>query len=541
MASNARYPTSASDWQPYRALITRLYKDEDRTLEDVMKVLKTQYGFRATNKMFKSRIKSWGLDKHNKAYEVEEILRLLAARETIGKDTVFLLRGRPVDLAAIEKSARRKRSRVAGRSKKPAHINISTTRTVIDLICLTPPPVPLSLLDPDRLRNAHCFLHFSQAFVQDSLHSGNWTLHNDLLGFACLQCPIYPTGAPNAVFQSIERGIRWYTSGEVTQAYRQWRLAFSQLPLIVSSPDPSQLVGLIDLISHLAACESQVAGLLLRYLGELSSRDRHCSRSSLAMLRSLSRLEVKDLSEIAERSKDCFLEIFGRHFPFDTFFFVDSGIILMKPNGRRETAGSGTSQIGDMTLNLGSYDGEDIRGPTRILEILIPPEQYPVAEELALVHMQRLRQMKLDESVATAISHVLSCLVHLYLSQRDYEKAHQGLMNKLDHHFEMLRAQQAGLSEESMLSTYSLLEILARELGRSEDVSKWSLAYFQLKNQTDVLAENEKSTLQAMSKGSHQNTAIAIEVQDPPRFPTLEIEPLAHVDDSHDASATNPS
>jgi hypothetical protein len=48
MAFRTRRPNQVSDWQPYQALITRLYKDEDRTLEEVMTILETQYGFKAT-------------------------------------------------------------------------------------------------------------------------------------------------------------------------------------------------------------------------------------------------------------------------------------------------------------------------------------------------------------------------------------------------------------------------------------------------------------------------------------------------------------
>lgn len=48
MASRAKYPELVSDWQPYRAVITRLYKDEDRTLKEAMTIMETLYGFKAT-------------------------------------------------------------------------------------------------------------------------------------------------------------------------------------------------------------------------------------------------------------------------------------------------------------------------------------------------------------------------------------------------------------------------------------------------------------------------------------------------------------
>ena len=42
-----RYAT-AEDWEHYRALFTRLYRDENKTLKDVKSIMKEKYGFNAT-------------------------------------------------------------------------------------------------------------------------------------------------------------------------------------------------------------------------------------------------------------------------------------------------------------------------------------------------------------------------------------------------------------------------------------------------------------------------------------------------------------
>jgi len=44
----AQYPNPVTGWQPYQALITRFYKDEDRPLAEVMQIMESQYSFKAT-------------------------------------------------------------------------------------------------------------------------------------------------------------------------------------------------------------------------------------------------------------------------------------------------------------------------------------------------------------------------------------------------------------------------------------------------------------------------------------------------------------
>ena len=50
LAVGQRVPTSG-DWESHRHTIIRLYMDEDRTLKDVMKIMRTQHSFNATVKM----------------------------------------------------------------------------------------------------------------------------------------------------------------------------------------------------------------------------------------------------------------------------------------------------------------------------------------------------------------------------------------------------------------------------------------------------------------------------------------------------------
>ncbi|KAI0476147.1 Clr5 domain-containing protein [Xylariaceae sp. FL0804] len=62
----SRSPNWASpeDWDYYQETIRRLYLDEKRPLKDVVVIMETEYGFRATAKMYKTRLAKWKMLKN---------------------------------------------------------------------------------------------------------------------------------------------------------------------------------------------------------------------------------------------------------------------------------------------------------------------------------------------------------------------------------------------------------------------------------------------------------------------------------------------
>ncbi|KAI1335358.1 Clr5 domain-containing protein [Xylariaceae sp. FL0016] len=55
---------SPEDWDCYQETIRRLYLDEKRPLKDVVVIMETEYGFRATAKMYKTRLAKWKMLKN---------------------------------------------------------------------------------------------------------------------------------------------------------------------------------------------------------------------------------------------------------------------------------------------------------------------------------------------------------------------------------------------------------------------------------------------------------------------------------------------
>ena len=95
-------------WETYRPIIKRLYLDEEKTLKDVMAIMQREYDYKATIKMYKSRIKKWGLDKNCKANEMKAIARKKVERDAIGKTSSFRVRGRPIEVEQVLRHSKRK-------------------------------------------------------------------------------------------------------------------------------------------------------------------------------------------------------------------------------------------------------------------------------------------------------------------------------------------------------------------------------------------------------------------------------------------------
>jgi tetratricopeptide (TPR) repeat protein len=79
-----KVPTSA-DWDFYRSTIIRLYRDEDRTLNDVVQIMRIQHHFHATAKMYKIRLAAWDVRKYMTRAEREVACRVMKLNQRTGE------------------------------------------------------------------------------------------------------------------------------------------------------------------------------------------------------------------------------------------------------------------------------------------------------------------------------------------------------------------------------------------------------------------------------------------------------------------------
>ncbi|PVH89553.1 hypothetical protein DL98DRAFT_647299 [Cadophora sp. DSE1049] len=125
---------SKAQWECHRSQIIRLYRDENLKLKEVMVIMK-QEGFVATGRMYKDRMKKWGLAKNIKEHEAIAILRIKSERDAAGKDTLIEKHNHTVEIGRCIRHTRRKGLGEAALSSASVPSYIS---------CRTPPPESLS-------------------------------------------------------------------------------------------------------------------------------------------------------------------------------------------------------------------------------------------------------------------------------------------------------------------------------------------------------------------------------------------------------------
>ncbi|KAE9369776.1 hypothetical protein N431DRAFT_560526 [Stipitochalara longipes BDJ] len=98
-------PPTAEDWQAYRKSFTQLYKVENKTLREVMGIMKEQYNFRASPRMFKHRIKEWRLNKNYTAAERKHLAQIIKDCEEMDEtcSNELLIQGQPVKAHRIQR------------------------------------------------------------------------------------------------------------------------------------------------------------------------------------------------------------------------------------------------------------------------------------------------------------------------------------------------------------------------------------------------------------------------------------------------------
>ncbi|KAI1872731.1 hypothetical protein JX265_004892 [Neoarthrinium moseri] len=100
---------STRDWEVHRPVITDLYEGKNMTLNEVMRYMESRHGFKATVKMYKNRIKQWGLRKNLRSSDVE---RYVQSGSVQGDNTqIPELRGRKASQQRITTYLRRKQER----------------------------------------------------------------------------------------------------------------------------------------------------------------------------------------------------------------------------------------------------------------------------------------------------------------------------------------------------------------------------------------------------------------------------------------------
>ncbi|KAL3291736.1 hypothetical protein RB213_000522 [Colletotrichum asianum] len=198
VAKGRIYATTEELWTCHQGVITRLYKDENRPLKEVKQIMETEYFFHATERMYKTRIKRWGLDKKFKEAEILAMLKHKRYRDAVGKDTRFAIRNQDVDWGRVVHYLKRRPdlqdtlrlSAAAGSDKyvvqwdrvvqylseRPDLREGLEAVARLDLVCRTPSPVPEPLDPAPGLRFADEILRILGGFFDGVFQDSVWSV-----------------------------------------------------------------------------------------------------------------------------------------------------------------------------------------------------------------------------------------------------------------------------------------------------------------------------------------------------------------------------
>ncbi|OTA95626.1 hypothetical protein M434DRAFT_393672 [Hypoxylon sp. CO27-5] len=180
---------TADDWAAQRDYITTLYRDENRTLKEIMQLMQEKHQFFASVRMYKARFQKWGIEKKIKAEEAVEIFRQQTARAAAGKPTVAYIRGRRIDPDRLQRYRYRAApliSKKIMRAEKGADDEASGSSRMTQVVCRTPSPSPSPdatdsavsisprLEEPTELRVPHECMQILHNFINGAFDSGIW-------------------------------------------------------------------------------------------------------------------------------------------------------------------------------------------------------------------------------------------------------------------------------------------------------------------------------------------------------------------------------
>ncbi|CAK7566506.1 MAG: hypothetical protein SEPTF4163_004453 [Sporothrix epigloea] len=167
-----------NDWELHREHITELYRDQGLHLRQVQAIMSERYHFHASQRMYKTRISKWAIDKNLKAAEVSAILKMQQSRAALGKASKFSIRGRDIDFARVEQYL--KRDPTLLKQFQKADASDATKMDVIyghaeaaGITCRTPSPTPSPTPSSPADEHQQHHPHHSNHSLHQQQRSGN--------------------------------------------------------------------------------------------------------------------------------------------------------------------------------------------------------------------------------------------------------------------------------------------------------------------------------------------------------------------------------
>ncbi|KAI1083227.1 Clr5 domain-containing protein [Whalleya microplaca] len=236
-------PAAEGDWNNYRDTITHMYIDQNKSLKEVMRIMKENYYFYATEKMYKIRFKKWGVHKNLRAEQVGKLLVQQGRRAAVGKTSVAFVHGRRIDrdrlhayLQRVSPARRRELESVLSGYQEPGENRIDW-----DIVCRTPSPepspppyLPPHLDAPDDLRLPEECMRIVHNYVYGAVDNALWqiTPNREL---------VFPARA-RTWLDPVSCARQLLLTGYTKEGFRMLRISFDHYRDVIHRQEPSLLI-----------------------------------------------------------------------------------------------------------------------------------------------------------------------------------------------------------------------------------------------------------------------------------------------------------
>ncbi|KAI1804981.1 Clr5 domain-containing protein [Daldinia bambusicola] len=299
-------PAKDGDWENYRDIIRTLYIDQNKSLKDVMRIMREEYHFFATEKMYKIRFNRWGLHKKLRAHQVAELLVQRGRRAAAGKPSVSFVHGRRVEADRLNAYLRRASTASRKELMEIVAANVSTNdtqmRSIQDIVCRTPSPqpqpvsIPMRVEAPDGLRVPEDCMHILRSYVDGALENV-WSLTPD-------KRVVYPR-RPKTWLDPVSSARQLFANNFTDQGFRMLTVTFEGYQEILLRQDPSLLVETCLAVGALRQSGPGLAEVFLEYacnMSQITLGTRHPLHLIFARLQAAELEEMPELMSLIIRA-----------------------------------------------------------------------------------------------------------------------------------------------------------------------------------------------------------------------------------------------
>ncbi|KAK8064675.1 hypothetical protein PG994_007313 [Apiospora phragmitis] len=306
MSATPRPGPSSREWAQHREVISRLYWEEDKTLKQVVDYMRTHHGFVASERMYKLRLKNWGLIKNLKAEEADRLLDNVYSGTAIAAPTI---RGRAIGSKHFK--GRLNRAAKAAKSisqSPPSSTETDADSTSLELVFAHGSTSPITdIIDaPAIFSSPETCLRVVWQFSHMQFSNGQWDLSGKAYDFQADQtcmCWVNTNTAAEMLMKDRLSPSNW-------QLLRE---AFDQHDVALIKPDISMVWATYHNVLKLSRIGKDLGRVFLRWMTGLSQIRLGPLHPLTVLFATLQKMEFDELRLAADAILRAQFDVVSKH------------------------------------------------------------------------------------------------------------------------------------------------------------------------------------------------------------------------------------